>query len=322
MIVVRIDDKAQKVSLISVPRDIWVQLPLKKDADLVGQKINAAYAYGLDDTVYPDKSPPYQSKNSGGGTLAKYALSQLVGEPIEHFVAVSFRTFTNLVDQLGGITITRSSYFSDEWYPVDGKEKDLCDHKEEDIPQLTATLSGRLLEQEFPCRYEKLELFAGQNHLNGAKALKYARSRKSMTEGGDFHRSKHQKEVIEAIKSKALELNSFTTLVSYATTLGSAVDTDFSVTDIPNLVKTYLRKKEYKIESIALTDENVLDHGSGPQGQYILTPAYGQKSWDDVHTYLRDRTSGLSEASSVAKLKSLRDPSPTPTNTPTKTSPR
>lgn len=314
LIVARIDDRAQKISLISIPRDIWIPLPLGKAGALVPQKINAAYAYGLDDTTYPSKKPEYQYKNGGGGALAKYALSQVIGEPIDHFAAVSFRTFTSLIDQLGGITITRDRAFLDEWYPIDGKENELCDHKEEEIKDLVATLSGRLLEQEFPCRYEKLELSAGAQNLDGASALKYARSRKSETEGGDFYRSQHQKQVLEAIKSKALSINSFPALVRVATSVSQYIDTDFRLTDIPGLLKEYLRKKDYTIESVALTLENVLDEGRGPQGQYILAPQYDDTKWSIVHEYLQERYAGLTEASSTAKLRKKYAPTATPTH--------
>lgn len=314
LIVARIDDRAQKITLVSVPRDLWVPLPLGKDGALVPQKINAAYAYGLDDTTYPNKKPEYQYKNGGGGALAKYALSQVIGEPIDHFAAVSFRSFTSLIDQLGGITIARDRAFLDEWYPIDGKENELCDHKEEEIKDLVATLSGRLLEQEFPCRYEKLDLTAGTHHLDGASALKYARSRKSETEGGDFYRSQHQKQVLEAIKTKALSINSFPALVRVATSISQYIDTDFALTDTPGLLKEYLRKKDYAIQSVALTLENVLDEGRGPHGQYILTPQYDETKWQIVHEYLQERYTGLSEASSTAKLR--KKYAPTPTSTP------
>lgn len=313
MMIARIDDRSQKISLISVPRDIWVPLPLGKGGAFVSQKINAAYAYGLDDTTYPQKKSEYQYKNGGGGALAKHALAQVIGEPIEHFVAVSFRTFTSLVDQLGGISITRDRAFLDEWYPIDGKENELCDHKEEEIKELVATLSGRLLEQEFPCRYEKLELGVGTHQLDGASALKYARSRKSDTEGGDFYRGQHQKQVLEAIKLKALSINSFPALVRVVTSIGQYIDTDFSLVDVPGLLKEYLRKKDYRIESVALTLENVLDEGRGPQGQYILAPQYDETKWSVIHEYLQDRYRGLSEASSTANLRKKYAPTPTPT---------
>ncbi len=312
MIVARIDDRAQKISLISIPRDIWIPLPLGKNGEMINHKINAAYAYGLDDTTYPGKLAQYQSDSGGGLTLAKYALSTVTGEPIDHVVSVSFASFTAFIDQLGGISVTRNFPFLDEWYPIDGKENELCDHKEEELPELVATLSGRLLEKEFPCRYEKLELPTGTTTLDGQMALKYVRSRKSENEGGDFYRSQHQKQVIEAIKEKVLSLNSFPALVRIATSIGKYIDTDYSLADLPETLKEYMRKKDYKIESIALSNDNVLEEGTGPQGQYILQPIEGQKDWRDIHAYLQHRYDGLTDASASAKIKSKYLPTPTP----------
>jgi anionic cell wall polymer biosynthesis LytR-Cps2A-Psr (LCP) family protein len=313
MIVARIDDRAQKISLISIPRDIWIPLPLGKGGEMINQKINAAYAYGLDDTTYPGKLSKYKSESGGGLALAKYALSSVSGEPIDHSVSVSFASFTALIDQLGGISITRNFPFLDEWYPIDGKENELCDHKEEELPELVATLSGRLLEKEFPCRYEKLELPAGTSNLDGQMALKYARSRKSENEGGDFYRSQHQKQVIEGIKEKVLSLNSFPSLIRIATSIGKYIDTDYSLADAAEILKEYMRKKDYKIESIALSNDNVLEEGTGPQGQYILQPIGNQKDWRDIHTYLQYRYDGLTDASASAKIKNKYLPTPSPT---------
>lgn len=312
MIVARIDDRAQKISLISIPRDIWIPLPLGKGGEMINQKINAAYAYGLDDTTYTGKPSKYKSETGGGLALAKYALSSVIGEPIDHSVSVSFASFTALIDQLGGISITRSFPFLDEWYPIDGKENELCDHKEEELPELVATLSGRLLEKEFPCRYEKLELPAGTTNLDGQMALRYARSRKSENEGGDFYRSQHQKQVIEGVKEKVLSLNSFPSLIRIATSIGKYIDTDYSLSDVAEIIKEYMRKKDYKIESIALSNDNVLEEGTGPQGQYILQPIEGKKDWSDIHAYLQYRYDGLTDASASAKIKSKYLPTPSP----------
>jgi anionic cell wall polymer biosynthesis LytR-Cps2A-Psr (LCP) family protein len=118
--------------------------------------------------------------------------------------------------------------------------------------------------------------------------------------------------VLEAIKSKALSINSFPALVRVATSVSQYIDTDFRLTDIPGLLKEYLRKKDYAIESVALTLENVLDEGRGPQGQYILTPQYDDTKWSIVHEYLQERYAGLTEASSTAKLRKKYAPTPTP----------
>lgn len=81
IMLVRIDPVNKKVALVSLSRDILV------DLDEYGeQKINAAY--GL-----------------GGPALTVKAVSELTGVPISHYAQVDFDGFSDLVDALGGVTV-------------------------------------------------------------------------------------------------------------------------------------------------------------------------------------------------------------------------
>jgi len=63
----------------------------------------------------------------------------------------------------------------------------------------------------FPCRYETLHFDKGLQKMDGATALKYARSRHAYgVEGSDFARAKRQQKVIDAIKNKVLSFSTFT----------------------------------------------------------------------------------------------------------------
>ncbi|MBP6994166.1 LCP family protein [Candidatus Woesebacteria bacterium] len=312
IIVARIDDKVQKVFLISIPRDLWIDLPIEKNGGMSGQKINAAYALGLDDTWFPNKPTEYRVNNGGGGNLAKYALEQVIGEKIDHFGAVSFQAFTSFIDTLGGITITRQTPFVDAWFPIEDKEKETCEKSEEDLKQIEATLSGYLREQAFPCRYETLSLGVGTHTLDGETALKYVRSRHSEFEGGDFYRSQRQRQVINAIKEKTLTIAAVPKLVEFAQSIYKYIDTDYTLDDVTNLIKLALAKKDYAIESIALTNDNVLKDGVGPNGEYMLIPRTGEGDFASIQQYLFDRYRGVSEASASAKFNSVLTPTATP----------
>jgi len=314
MIVARIDDRAKKVFLISIPRDLWVGLPIDKGGKLSYWKINAAFAMGLDDSWFASKPKQYQKANGGGGNLAKYALEQVTGEQVNNFVAVSFKAFSTLIDSLGGITITRQTPFVDIWYPTEGKEKDTCGKSEDDLKAIEATMSGYLKEQEFACRYETLSLGIGTHNLDGSTALKYVRSRHSGVEGGDFFRSQRQRQVVDAIKEKVLKVSAIPKLIELASSMQQYVNTDFTLADIPNMVNILMSKKSYLIESIALTNENVLKDGRGPNGEYILIPKTGPDDFYPIHEYLQDRFYGLSEASASARFNLyLVTPTATPT---------
>lgn len=81
IILARVDPVAKQVTLISIPRDTYV------DIDGYGaSKINAAYAYG-------------------GAALTVTTVSEFAGVKIAHFFEVGFDGFEDIVDAVGGVTV-------------------------------------------------------------------------------------------------------------------------------------------------------------------------------------------------------------------------
>lgn len=68
--------------LMSIPRDSWVDIPGRSTA-----KINAAYSWG-------------------GPALTVQTVEQLLDVPMDHTVIIDFEGFVNVIDTLGGITVT------------------------------------------------------------------------------------------------------------------------------------------------------------------------------------------------------------------------
>jgi LCP family protein required for cell wall assembly len=136
---VRVDFVNPKVSILEIPRDLWVEIPDIAD-DLNGQdheKLNQAYLYGNPGFGYTDDPA------RGPGLLAR-TLTLNFGIQIDHYAAVNMRTFEKIVNAVGGIDVTLPK-------TVDGR---------------TATdTNKRLL---FP---------AGTHHLDGPRALTLARIR-------------------------------------------------------------------------------------------------------------------------------------------------
>jgi LCP family protein required for cell wall assembly len=81
MILVRVDPQRQAISMLSIPRDLQIELPGHGI-----QKINAAYAFG-------------------GPRLAIETVRRVLGVPVNHYLDVNFRGFFELVQKLGGIYI-------------------------------------------------------------------------------------------------------------------------------------------------------------------------------------------------------------------------
>lgn len=285
IIVARVDPKTHTIGLISVPRDLWVPIHINTDK-LLTDKVNMAFALGLDDTV-EGKNPSY-SGWAGAGALAKQTVSAIVGLPIDYFVAVDFASFIKGVDILGGIDVVVPSTFDDEFYPIEGKEEEICDKTPEEVAQLGKRYTGFELEKQFSCRFEHIHFDKGTSHMDGATALKFVRSRHSNTNGGDYARSERQAAVIDAIRHKALSLGIFTKLIPLINTLSDSVRTDFD----PSTIFDYSAKVgdpgSYRTYSIRLTEDNILVHKTSVTRQFILVPKTGDTDWDSIHTFITD----------------------------------
>jgi LCP family protein required for cell wall assembly len=81
IILIRTDPDNHKIALLSIPRDLRVEIPRHGT-----EKINAAYAFG-------------------GPTLAVKTVERVTGLRMNHVVVVDFSTFGEVVDALGGVTI-------------------------------------------------------------------------------------------------------------------------------------------------------------------------------------------------------------------------
>lgn len=127
-----------QVSLVSVPRDLWVNIPT------VGmQRINTAYQFGQ-----------YNGYPGGGAALLKDTILYNLGLQIDHTAMIDFNGFRSVVDTLGGIDVPISCPYTD-WRLLDPS----YDPQNENNWFLYTAGPGLL-------------------HMDGDLALWYARSRK------------------------------------------------------------------------------------------------------------------------------------------------
>jgi anionic cell wall polymer biosynthesis LytR-Cps2A-Psr (LCP) family protein len=284
MIVARIEPHTDSVTLISIPRDIWVPIPVSS-TETKYAKINSAYAVGSDDRKYPNKSDEFKGP-AGGGQMAKSVVSQVVGFNIDYFVSLDFKGFIKFIDLLGGVKVPVAKTFTDPMYPIEKDIVDNCGKSDDDIKALTATMSGEKLEQQFPCRYESLHFDKGLQLMTGETALKFARSRHSIEDGGDFNRANRQRVLIEAVKNQVISLNFIDKIIPTIKTLSYNLKTDIDLAKLQSLISQSAVLSKYKINSIALTDQNVLVDDKSSDGQFILVPKAGPDSWDQTHQYI------------------------------------
>ena len=104
MEVMSIDWKNNKIAFISVPRDLWVQIP----GFTTYSKINAANYYG--DQNY--------KTTGGGGKEASLIIGQILGIPIHYSVTIDFQGFKEIIDKVGGVDIYVDKAISDPFYPA------------------------------------------------------------------------------------------------------------------------------------------------------------------------------------------------------------
>ncbi|HEX9440780.1 MAG TPA: LCP family protein [Roseiflexaceae bacterium] len=109
VILVHLDPRGDRVSMLSFPRDLWVTIP-----GYGKNKINAAYPIG-----------ERQLGAGYGPALAKETVGELVGLSVQHVVMINFEGFKALIDKLGGIYIDVPKAIDDDKYPMDAYEGDL-----------------------------------------------------------------------------------------------------------------------------------------------------------------------------------------------------
>ncbi|MGD8464791.1 MAG: LCP family protein [Anaerolineae bacterium] len=90
LIVMVINRTTKQVSLLSIPRDLWVYIPTYG-----WSRINVAHRIGQRGQ-YPD--------GKGPGLLAR-TIELNLGIPIDHWVRIGYSGFTNVVDELGGVEV-------------------------------------------------------------------------------------------------------------------------------------------------------------------------------------------------------------------------
>jgi LCP family protein required for cell wall assembly len=119
----------------------------------------------------------------GGSRLSIATVEQSTGVRVDHYVEVNFLGFIKVVDALGGVTVCT--------------EQPINDQK-----------SG-------------LQLPAGRSHVDGEKALAYARARYTLTGGGDLGRIDRQQQFMSALMHQALSTSTLTDPVKAAKFLGA-----------------------------------------------------------------------------------------------------
>ena len=101
IIIMTIDPATKKVGMLSIPRDLLVEIPgVGKD------KINAAYSNG-------------ELSSVTGPGLVRATVEYNFGIKIDYYAVVDFAGFQKIVDTLGGVTLDVPAPIKDDQYPAE-----------------------------------------------------------------------------------------------------------------------------------------------------------------------------------------------------------
>ncbi len=144
-----------------------------------------------------------------GLEFSKNMVEQTLDEKIDYVIKIDFKSFEKIINIIGGVYINVDRSFTDEEYPTSNYG------------------------------YETISFESGWQVMDGATALKYARSRHGNNgEGSDFARSKRQGKIILAVKEKVLSLKTLSNparLYKIITELDKNIDTNIKYGDIVDL---------------------------------------------------------------------------------------
>jgi LCP family protein required for cell wall assembly len=218
-----------KIAAFSLPRDLWVPLPDVGELHAQGHdhaRISSVIRVG-EVRLGPGQGIP----------LLRRTLIEQLGIRIDRYASVDFAGFVALVDELGGIEVDVQCPIMDCFW-TNGVDQ--------------------------PC--EMLTVEAGRNHMDGATALKFVRSRHGT---GDRDRTRRQQAVMLAFaeKVRARGLRGLPELWRRASEF---VETDLEVDDAIYYASFALEGELSDVGGVAITHPIVTRHVTADSKHVLL----------------------------------------------------
>ncbi|PZR61238.1 MAG: hypothetical protein DLM71_08710 [Chloroflexi bacterium] len=225
--IISIDPASNTTTLIPIPRDLWVEGdPLMPD----NGKINEAFALGF-----------AKGGVAEAGRAGVAVLQRVTGLTIHHWMAIDFAGFREMVNAVGGVTITNPRAFKFTW---------------DEARFRAGTWDGG----SYP---------AGTIHLNGDQALNYARARYTSVpaESSDFARSVRQQRIFSALRATVGKggIGAIGPGLAMMDALQGRLKTDLSAIDL-----FLLSGRMNADRRIELKEGVILEATTNSIGQYVL----------------------------------------------------
>lgn len=235
IIVVSVNPKANYVTMLSIPRDLYVFIP------------------GLDkfDRINTVDIQAANSKIGRPIELLAETIRYNLGIPIHYYARINFAGVREMIDQVGGVDVLAHCPLHDVFPDLPPDQSDIIT----DTAQLSTVPTGTI---NIPT--------PGLYTLDGKHALWFARSRYSTN---DFDRSRRQQAVLRGlwnkIKAQGL-INQLPTLWSEVTKI---VDTNLNINDVAYLAAFGLQLDDSRIKERAI-DRAALENFTTDAGAQVL----------------------------------------------------
>jgi LCP family protein required for cell wall assembly len=251
VIVASIDTESGAATTFSLPRNLE-ELPFPEDSPLsevypdgfwAGSEseslLNAVYRNGP--AEHPDILGP---TDNPGADFLKLGVGEALGLTIDYYVLVNLEGFSQLIDALGGITVNVNY-----WVPIGGE------------PSL-----GYLPDDYIAPGPDQ--------HMDGARALNYARGRFGLT---DYQRMDRQRCMINAIIDAADPMTLLSRYQEIAVTTQDIVSTDIPQAVVGDFADLALKVKDAGMQSVVFDDT-------------VIRSAY--PDYDKIRTIVQDTLVG------------------------------
>ncbi len=253
MMIATINTKDNTVKLTSLLRDSYVEIPGYKS-----NKLNAAYS-------------------RGGATLLIQTIETNYKIQIDGYASVDFKSFENIVDMLGGVTIEL------------GKEE-----------------AAYLNKTNYISKKANRNVHAGVNQLNGNQAKGYCRVRKVKTLGGannDYGRIVRQQRVLKAMFDSYVAPRNMLQLLPITKQGLGYVKTNLSQKQIEKAMEAVVENKVTKMETFRIPVDGAFDAPRRYNGiGYPLV-----LNWEKNRVELFKFIFGDTQEEAEAKLASLKE---------------
>ena len=241
IMIVSVNPKTKTGSLISVPRDLWVNVP-----GFGYSKINAAYEYGNSEGF---KRAGYFP---GGMGLLEEVITKDLGVKFNYYALVNYAAIRDGVNAVGGITVNINSSDPRGIYDPNTNIK---------LPNGNVNLNGQMA----------LNLARTRGDGPGAYGIP----------NSDFTRTQYQQKELIALKDKAAKLSNIfnpLTVVRLEQAVGNNVVTNLKLGQMEALYKDANGISNNSIKQITLNDYNgqsLLKKYISSDGQDALAPTAG-----------------------------------------------